>query len=210
MRHDFLICLFLIFATIAVFGQVHNYDFVNFDDPGYIIDNQHVSGGLTTENILWSFTAIEESNWHPLTWLSHMLDCEVYGVKPGPHHLTNVILHVANTVMLFLILKQMTGAIWRSAFVASLFAFHPLHVESVAWLAERKDVLSTFFWMLTMWAYVIYAKNRRLSLYFPALISFALGLMAKPMLVTLPFVLLLLDLWPLGRIQIVQSNVAKK
>jgi len=210
MRHDLLVCLVLILVTTAVFWQVRNHDFINFDDPGYITANQHVLDGLTSENVRWAFSAIKESNWHPLTWLSHMLDCQLYGVKSGPHHLTNVLFHIINTVMLFLVLKRMTGATWRSAFVAALFAFHPLHVESVAWLAERKDVLSTFFWMLTMWAYVRYVEKPQPPRYLLSLLFFAVGLMAKPMLVTLPFVLLLLDLWPLGRIQIVQSNVAKK
>ena len=195
------IILFLIGATLAVFWQVQNHQFVNYDDHVYVTDNSYVQAGLTLKGLSWAFTTTQASNWHPLTWLSHMLDCQLYGLKPAGHHLTSLLFHIANTLLLFLVLKRMTGAIWGSSFVAALFALHPLHVESVAWVAERKDVLSTFFWMLTMWTYVRYVERPRLNRYLLVLVSFALGLMSKPMLVTLPLVMLLLDYWPLGRFQ---------
>lgn len=176
-------------------------EFVNFDDPLYVTENDQVQAGLTGKGLVWAFTSARASNWHPLTWLSHMLDCELYGLNPGGHHLTNLLLHLSNTLLLFLVLGRMTGALWRSFFVAACFALHPLHVESVAWVAERKDVLSTLFWMLTLWAYSRYVERPGLEFYLLALLFFALGLMAKPMLVTLPFVLLLLDYWPLERLQ---------
>ena len=201
-----IICLLLIAASLSVFWQVHNHDFVNIDDPQYVSDNPHVKNGLTRTSFIWAFTTTHASNWHPLTWLSHMLDCQLYGLNPRGHHLTSVLLHVANAVLLFLVLNRMTGALWRSAFVAALFALHPLHVESVAWVSERKDVLSTFFWILTMWMYVRYVERQRLSRYILVLFSFALGLLAKPMLVTLPCVLLLLDYWPLERFPFTQPN----
>src|SRR5208282_1193673 len=166
----------------------------------YVSENADVSGGLTWHGVWWAFTTGAAANWHPLTWLSHMLDVQLYGAAPGPHHLTNLLFHIANTLLLFGLLHRMTGALGRSAFVAGLFALHPLHVESVAWVAERKDVLSTLFWMLTLWAYVEYVRRPGLRRYGAVLLFFALGLMAKPMLVTLPFVLLLLDYWPLGRV----------
>ncbi|NIQ87873.1 MAG: hypothetical protein GWN93_01765, partial [Deltaproteobacteria bacterium] len=164
-----------------------------------------VHKGLTRESFIWAFTTTDEANWHPLTWLSHMVDCQLYGLNPAGHHLTNVLLHSASTVLLFLILLGMTGSRWRSALVAALFALHPLHVESVAWVAERKDVLSTLFWMLTLWAYLAYTKRPERKRYLLIIVAFTLGLMAKPMLVTLPFVLLLLDYWPLKRIELGQS-----
>ncbi len=185
-------------GTLGAFWQVLDCGFVNYDDITYV-GSPHVQSGLTVDNIKWAFKAIHCGNWHPLTSISHMLDCQIYGLNPRWHHLTNLLLHIANTVLLFLVLVRMTGLPWRSAFVAGLFAVHPLHVESVAWVAERKDVLSTFFWMLTMYAYVRYVEHPRLTSYAPVLVFLALGLMAKPMLVTLPFVLLLLDYWPLGR-----------
>ena len=195
------ISLFFIVATLVAFWQVRNHEFINLDDNVYITDNRHVQDGLTLEGVTWAFTAIHAGHWHPLTWLSHMLDCQIYGLKPGGHHLTNLAFHIANTLLLFFVLERMTGALWRSCFVAALFALHPLRVESVAWVAERKDVLSTFFWMLTMWAYIRYVERPKLHRYLLALLFFALGLMSKPTLVTLPFVLLLLDYWPLRRFQ---------
>src|SRR5208283_5662499 len=182
----------------------------------YITNNAHVKAGLTWTGVIWAFRTGAAANWHPLTWLSHMLDCQLYGLYPGGHHSTNLLFHVANTLLLFLWLRQLTGALWRSALVAALFAWHPLHVESVAWAAERKDVLSAFFWMLTLMAYTRYVISdkwrvtrtdsttppvtRHPSLcYWLALFFFACGLMSKPMVVTLPFVLLLLDFWPLSR-----------
>jgi tetratricopeptide (TPR) repeat protein len=191
----------LALSTLAVYWQVHDYDFVNFDDPDYVSKNANIQSGITLDSIKWGFTTGHAGNWHPLTWLSHMLDWELFGADAGWHHFTSLLLHIANTLLLFAVLNRMTDALWRSAFVAALFALHPLHVESVAWVAERKDVLSTLFWMLTMAAYVRYVNRPRISSYLLVLLAFALGLMAKPMLVTLPFALLLLDYWPLDRFQ---------
>ncbi len=199
MRSEACIWLILITAVLLVYWQVGDHEFVNYDDNVYITDNAQVQKGLTSKGIIWAFSTSHTGNWHPLTWISHMLDCELYGLNPGGHHLTNVLLHMANAILLFVVLRWMTGAIWRSGLVAALFALHPLHVESVAWAAERKDVLSTFFWMLTMVAYVHYVNRPGGKRYFLVLTTFFLGLMAKPMLVTLPFVLLLLDYWPLNR-----------
>lgn len=201
MRSEAFICLILITAVLLVYWQVGDHEFINYDDNVYITDNAQVQEGLTSKGIIWAFTTSHTGNWHPLTWMSHMLDCELYGLNPWGHHLTNVLIHLANTILLFLGLRWMTGAIWRSGLVAALFALHPLHVESVAWVAERKDVLSTFFWMLTMLAYVHYVNRPGGKRYLLVLVTFSLGLMAKPMLVTLPFVLLLLDYWPLNRFQ---------
>ncbi|MGA2171915.1 MAG: tetratricopeptide repeat protein [Sedimentisphaerales bacterium] len=194
-----LICLVLALATFAVYRQVRNNDFIDFDDDLYVTANDNIQKGPTLETVKWSFTTTHAYNWHPLTWLSHSLDCRCFGLNPAGHHLTSLAFHVANTILLFLVFLQMTGFLWRSAFVAALFALHPLHVESVAWVAERKDVLSTFFWLLTMWLYVRYTKRPGFITYLPIVLAFALGLMAKQMLVTLPFVMLLLDYWPLNR-----------
>ena len=194
------VCLALIAANLIVYASVGHHDFVNYDDGDYVSENPLVARGLTWHGVSWAFTTGYSSNWHPLTWLSHMLDVQLFGLNPGPHHLTNLLFHIANTLLLFGLLHRMTGALGRSAFVAGLFAVHPLHVESVAWVAERKDVLSTLFGMLTLWSYVGYVRQPRLGRYLVVLLLFALGLMAKPMLVTLPFVLLLLDFWPLGRV----------
>ncbi|MBI4463915.1 MAG: tetratricopeptide repeat protein [Acidobacteria bacterium] len=194
------VCLALIAINVAVYAQVWHYGLVNYDDPNYVGQNPHVSDGLSWHGVSWAFTTGYFVNWHPLTWLSYMLDVQIYGLNPGGHHLTNLLLHIASTILLFGLLHRMNGALGRSAFVAGLFAVHPLHLESVAWVAERKDVLSTLFWMLTMWAYVRYAHQPGMGRYVLVLLLFALGLMAKPMLVTLPFVLLLLDYWPLGRV----------
>jgi len=198
---SFWICLALALATAAVYCQVRSYDFINYDDPGYVSENPNIQSGITLQAVKWAFTTGFMSNWHPLTWLSHMLDWWLFGSNAGGHHLTNLIFHIANTLLLFIVLKQMTQKLWLSAFVAALFALHPLHVESVAWVSERKDVLSTFFWLLTMWAYVRFVNHPRIANYLLIVAFFALGLMAKPMLVTLPFVLLLLDYWPLNRIK---------
>jgi tetratricopeptide (TPR) repeat protein len=192
----------LIAVNIAVYAPVAHYEFVMWDDPQYLLDNPHVSGGLTGPGVSWAWTSGYASNWHPLTWWSHMLDVQMYGMSAGPHHVTNLLLHIANTLLLFGLLHAMTGRLWPSAFVAALFAAHPLHVESVAWVSERKDVLSTLFWMLTVWAYLWYLRRRGLGRYSVMAALFVLGLMAKPMLVTLPFVLLLLDVWPLGRLML--------
>lgn len=208
--------------TAVVYAPVRHHDFVQVDDPAYVTENPHVLRGLTPEGIAWAFTTGDAANWHPVTWLSHMLDVQLFGVAAGPHHLTNVLLHMANTLLLFGLLVQLTGAVWRSALVAALFAVHPLHVESVAWVAERKDVLSTLFWMLTLWAYVGFVRSQgstagaaappatsrsRRGFYLLMLAFFALGLMAKPMLVTLPCVLLLLDIWPLERLRLATPEV---
>jgi protein O-mannosyl-transferase len=194
-----LICLLLAAVTLVPYLQVRHHGFITFDDNQYVTANAMVRAGLTWQGIGQAFTTFQAGNWHPLTWLSLMLDSQLYGVNPGAMHLTNVGFHIANTILLFLILAWMTGALWPSALVAALFALHPLHVESVAWIAERKDVLSTFFWLATMGAYAWYARAPALGRYLAVIVLFALGLMAKPMLVTLPFVLLLLDYWPLGR-----------
>ncbi len=194
-----LIYIVLALATFIAFEQVRQNAFVELDDNVYVTDNHHVKSGFTRESVVWAFTTTRASNWHPLTWLSHMLDCQLFGTDPQWHHLVNLFFHIANTLLLFGILKKMTGAVWRSAFIAAVFALHPLHVESVAWISERKDVLSTLFWFLTMAAYLRYTKRPRISRYLLTLLTFALGLLAKPMLVTLPFVLLLLDYWPLDR-----------
>jgi len=194
-----LVMLCLIIGIIVVYTKVQNFDFVGFDDELYVTQNQYVQKGLSLEGIKWAFTTFHSANWHPLTWLSHMLDCELYGLNPAGHHWTNVEFHIANTLLLFFILFKMTGAIFRSALVAALFAIHPLHVESVAWISERKDVLSTFFGLLSIGAYYGYVKKSSFKYYLLVIVLISLGLMAKPMLVTLPFVLLLLDFWPLNR-----------
>ncbi len=208
-QRTILICVVLGVVTFAVFWPVLHSDFIRLDDPQYVTENGHVNSGLSWENVEWSFQAGYASNWHPLTWMSHMLDAQLFGLRPGWHHLVNLLLHIANCVLLFLLLQRMTGATWRSAVVAALFALHPLHVESVAWVSERKDGLSTLFFLLTLAAYVRFTECRipnskskigKWSWYGLALLLFALGLMSKPMLVTLPFVLLLLDVWPLNRI----------
>ena len=173
----------------------------SYDDYGYVSQNEHISTGLTLENIIWVFTSAHGGNWHPLTGLSHILDCQLFGLNPGWHHLVNVIFHIANTLLLFAVLRRMTGAFWQSAFVAAVFGLHPAHVESVAWISERKDVLSTLFFLLTIASYVRFVKLRSTGWYLLTVLLFALGLMAKPMLVTLPFVLLLLDYWPLNRVE---------
>ncbi len=199
-RLEFGLILALVVLTLFVYCRVLDFDFINFDDLGYVAHNRQVQGGLTSANIQWAFTTFECANWHPLTWLSLQLDRDLYGgIKPGSYHFTNVALHLANVALLLHVLRRLTGAVWRSALVAGLFALHPLHVESVAWVAERKDVLSTLFWLLTLWAYVAYVERPGWGRYALVLLAFALGLMAKPMLVTLPCVLLLLDWWPLGR-----------
>ncbi|MGP8052774.1 MAG: tetratricopeptide repeat protein [Limisphaerales bacterium] len=218
MRRELYFCLLLAFATALAYGPVLDCGFTNFDDGPVIFDNPNVRGGLTLHGILWALTTSYFDFWHPLTWWSHMLDCELFGLEPAMHHLVNLGLHIANTLLLFLVWREMSGAVWRSAMVAALFALHPLHVESVAWLSERKDVLSAFFFLLTLWAYARYAQQMTTAeaaaaapdsspvtrhpsrFYLLALLFFALGLMSKPMLVTLPLVLLLLDYWPLGRV----------
>lgn len=202
-----LICLLLVLANITVYYQVYTFDFVNYDDPEYVQQNQNIKNGITSESLKWAFTTGYACFWHPLTWISHMLDYQLFGADSAGHHLTSLIFHIVNTLLLFLVLKQMTKVIWPSAFVAALFALHPLHIESVAWVSERKDVLSTFFWFLTMWAYVRYTHHPRITVYLLMIVFFVLGLMSKPMLVTLPFVFLLLDYWPLSRIRFKNENM---
>jgi tetratricopeptide (TPR) repeat protein len=189
----------LVILTVAAYSGVQRLDFIPLDDQGYVYENAHVTAGLTVEGVRWAFTTGEQANWHPLTWLSHMLDVQFFGLNAQYHHLVNLAIHTLSAVLLFLLLARTTGALGRSAFVAALFAVHPLHVESVAWVAERKDVLSTFFWLLTMAAYVWYARAPGRWRYAAVVASLALGLLSKPMLVTLPFALLLIDVWPLGR-----------
>jgi protein O-mannosyl-transferase len=209
-----LICAFLALSTLVVYWPVLRHAFVNYDDTDYVTANPYVQAGLTAKGFAWVWHSDVARNWHPVTMLSHMLDCQLYGLRPSGHHLTNLLFHIANAVLLFLLLWKMTGTVWRSGVVAALFALHPLHVESVAWVAERKDVLSTFFFLLTVGAYglrngqstIANGQSRiarsRAGYYWLALGTFALGLMSKPMLVTVPFVLLLLDFWPLGRIRV--------
>jgi Tfp pilus assembly protein PilF len=194
-----LICAALVLTTLIAFEQVGHNGFV-YDDV-FVTKNPSVNGGINRESFIWAFTSVETSNWFPLTWLSHMVDCHVFGLNPFGHHLVNLLFHIANTLLLFWVLKKMTGQIWPSAFVAAVFALHPLRVESVAWVAERKDVLSGFFFMLTIAAHIRYVEHPRTARYLLVMLTFGLGLMSKPMLVTMPFVLLLLDYWPLGRFQ---------
>jgi protein O-mannosyl-transferase len=253
-RTSLTICLLLILGTLALYWPVTRHSFVNYDDTDYVTQNSYVQAGLSAKSVAWAWSSEVARNWHPVTMFSHMLDCQLFGLKPGWHHFTSLLLHAANSVLLFLLLRRLTGATWRSAFVAALFAFHPLHVESVAWVAERKDVLSTFFFLLTIWAYTAYVRKssvhspqptvgrpkaevRRAKgasrnraprepapsitfhvsrfrpsawLYLLTLALFALGLMSKPMLVTLPFVLLLLDYWPLNRMRNAESGVRNR
>src|SRR5437660_8336414 len=193
-----------------VFGRTLWHDFVNYDDPRYVYQNTTIASGLNISGIAWAFTHIHSENWHPLTTITHMLDCQLYGLKASGHHFTNVLLHTIAVLLLFVVLQQMTGALWRSAFVAAVFAIHPLHVESVAWIAERKDVLSGVFFMLTLLAYLHYTRAPSIGRYLTVALVVALGLMSKPMLVTLPFVLLLLDYWPLGRFETPRSNTGRQ
>ncbi len=192
----------LVLAVALTFGRSLGCAFVNLDDGDYVYSNPQVSRGLSADGVAWAFTTCHSSNWHPVTWLSHMLDCQLYGLRPAGHHLTNLLVHALNAVLLFWIFYRMTGDLWPSAFTAALFALHPLRVESVAWIAERKDVLSGLFFLLTLAAYLGYVRSPfSWTRYLTVVALFALGLMAKPMLVTLPFLLLLLDYWPLCRFQ---------
>ncbi|MCY2989851.1 MAG: hypothetical protein NTY19_18560, partial [Planctomycetota bacterium] len=199
MKQNGLACALLVVTVLCAYWPVGRHEFVNFDDPQYLVDNPQVRQGLTWGGIRWAFTTGHAANWHPVTWLSHMIDCQLVGLQAGWHHVIGMLFHIANSVLLYLVFQRMTGAIWRSFMVAALFALHPLHVESVAWAAERKDVLSALFWILSLAAYVRYTAAPSWRSYGVVMVCFALGLMAKPMLVTLPCVLLLLDYWPLGR-----------
>ena len=194
------ISVFLAALVWIVFGQTWNHDFVNYDDLDYVTKNAQVSRGVTLEGIVWAFTHFHSSNWHPLTWISHMIDCQFYGLNAGGHHVTNLLIHAANAILLFFLLRRMTASLWPSAVAAALFAIHPLRVESVAWVSERKDVLSGLFFMLTLMAYARYARDPSRKRYIAVAVLFALGLMSKPMLVSVPVILLLLDYWPLNRL----------
>jgi Tfp pilus assembly protein PilF len=208
-----LICLALVLLTIIAFWPVKSCDFINLDDNAYVYENVHVQQGLSWKSIQWAFSVKSVTltgNWHPVTWLSLMLDHEFFGLNPYGYHLTNLFFHILNAILLFLIFHWMTRALWQSAFIAALFAIHPLHVESVAWVTERKDVLSTFFWMLTMGAYIFYTEKKNIGIYIMALFFFVFGLMAKAMLVTLPFVFILLDYWPLGRLKDIAVDGGRK
>lgn len=196
-----LICLVLTLLVAVVYGRTVTHEFVNYDDNDYITENLHVREGLSRGSVAWAFTTTFHSHWHPLTWLSHMAACELFGLNPGGHHFINLLLHLANTLLLFMILRSMTGTMWRSAMVAALFALHPVNVEPVAWVTGRKDLLSTFFLMLTVWSYVLYVKNPGIWKYLLAILFFCLGLMTKSMVVTVPGILILLDYWPLGRLR---------
>src|SRR5215207_7842345 len=193
------ICAVLVLLNVVVFGAVRRFEFVNWDDPTYILENANVVKGLTWETARWAITTGSSPYWHPVTWLSHLLDVSTFGLDAGAHHVTSLVLHIANTLLVFALLRRITAAEGKSAFVAAVFAVHPLHVESVAWIAERKDVLSTFFWALTIWTYVSYVRRQSIARYAAVMVLFVFALMSKPMVVTLPAVLLLLDFWPLGR-----------
>ena len=193
-------------ATFCIYAQVQDHEFTNYDDDEYITESSLVQSGLTTESVIQVFTTMHFGGWQPITSLSYLLDYELYGLNPTGYFLANLFFHIAGSLFLFLALLRMTGAIWQSAFVAAMFAFHPLNVESVAWISERKNVLSTLFWIMTMWAYIHYAEKPTLKRYGLVFLFFALGLMSKPMLVTLPFALLLLDYWPLRRLRFEQER----
>ena len=201
-----IICVLLVLLTFATYSQVQDHEFLDYDDHEYVTENLNVKAGLTKESVMWALTTPYFSNWLPMTWLSYILDYQLYGLNPKGYHLTNLFFHIANALLLFVVLLRMTGALWQSSFVAVMFAIHPLNVESVAWIAQRKNVLSTLFWLLTMWAYIRYAEKPSIKRYGFVFIFFALGLMSKPMLVTLPFVLLLLDYWPLRRLKLAQEK----
>ena len=198
-RQTLILGLLLVVATLALYNPVSHHPFVNYDDDRYVGDNIHVRSGLHWDTVRWAFTTYDEANWHPLTWLSHAMDCELFGLNPSGHHYTNVLLHALNAWLLFIILKRATGLTWRSLAVAALFALHPINVESVAWVAERKNLLSMLFFLLTLGAYRWYALKPRIGAYLVVAILFACGLMSKPQVITLPFVLLLWDYWPLRR-----------
>jgi tetratricopeptide (TPR) repeat protein len=201
-----LIIVMLTIFILSAYWPVQKYDFINYDDTVYVTSNYSIQKKITFESIKSIFGHVHTGHWHPVTMMSHMLDWQLFGDKAGGHHWTNVIIHIFNTILLFLLFNKLTGAMWRSAFIAALFAIHPLNVESVAWISERKNVLSTFFLILTMFFYVWYVKNPNWKRYLPVFLCFALGLMSKPMLVTLPFILLLLDYWPLNRLQIYSTE----
>jgi len=199
-RRRLIFCLLLVLATLALYNPVTRAPFLNYDDSDYVTDNPQVRAGLRWNTVVWAFHTSEASNWHPITWLSHALDCQVFGLNPAGPHSINVLLHAANAVLLFLILESATGMAWRSLMVAALFALHPINVESVAWIAERKNVLSMFFFLLALAAYGWYTRRPGMGRYLAVTLAFALGLMTKPQVITFPFALLLLDYWPLCRL----------
>src|SRR5438874_5889370 len=200
-KRTLVLCLVLAAITLLLYNPVTHHDFVNYDDDRYVTDNPHVHSGLSWETITWAFGSTQEANWHPLTWLSHALDYQVFHLNPAGHHYTSVIFHVLNVVLLFVILEKATGCTWRSLMVAAVFAVHPINVESVAWVAERKNLLCTFFFLLGLGAYGWYARKASIPRYLAVAALFVLGLMAKPMVITFPFVLLLTDYWPLQRMK---------
>ena len=206
-KQKLIVYIALTVVTLAVFWQVNQYDFINIDDNIYVTGNSHIQSGITLDGFRWAFSSTYAEFWHPLTWLSLMFDYQLYGLNAGGYHLTNLILHILSALLLFWLFNRMTGTIWRSAFVAALFALHPLHVESVAWISERKDVLSAFFWMLTLCLYVYYTEKPVIKRYLPVVFFFACGLMSKPMVVTLPVIMILLDYWPLGRFELRKSDL---
>jgi tetratricopeptide (TPR) repeat protein len=198
-RRRRLVALALVAACLFVYGQAVSFGFLNFDDKGYVTDNQWVKPGLTAAGVRRAFTDVDDFYWHPMTWLSHMTDCQMYGLRPGWHHLTSLLFHIANVLLLFGILLRLTAAFWRSALVAAIFALHPTRIESVVWIAERKDLLSGFFFLAAIWCYLRYTERPSRGRYALVIAVFVLGLMSKPMVMTLPVILLLLDWWPLGR-----------
>jgi len=202
-----IIHIILVVLILAVFRQVSQFDFVNIDDGTYVTENSHVLSGITLEGIHWAFSTTYAEFWHPLTWISLMLDHQLYGLNAGAYHTTNLTLHILSTLLLFWLFNRMTGTPWRSAFVAALFGIHPLHVESVVWIAERKDVLSGFFWMLTLCLYVYYTEKQTIKRYGLVLCSFVLALLSKPMVITLPVIMILLDYWPIKRFKLQKGNV---
>ena len=203
-----LFAVLLAAITFGIYSRVITFDFINFDDDNYITTNAVVQKGLSSEGLKYAFSITDKQRvyWHPLTWLSHMMDCQLFGLNAGMHHLSSIVLHILNSVLLFLVFRQMTGTFLQSALIAALFAFHPLSVDSAAWISERKNVLSTFFWMLTMLAYGVYARKPGTGRYLLILVVFNLGLLAKPMLVTLPFVLLIMDFWPMNRMRLLTEK----
>jgi tetratricopeptide (TPR) repeat protein len=205
-KRSLILSLLLLAATLALYNQVSRHPFVNYDDDRYVTSNYHVRAGLTWQTVRWAFTSEDQANWHPLTWISHALDWELFGLNPAGHHYVNLLLHAANALLLFLLLQWTTGFTWRSWMVAALFAFHPLNVETVAWVAERKNVLSMLFFLLALWSYAWYARKPGVLRYAAVALLFALGLMAKPQVITFPFVLLLWDYWPLQRMFPAASN----
>ncbi len=200
-KQKLIVYIILTVVTLAVYWQVNQYGFINFDDHVYVTENSHIQSGITLDGFRWAFSTTYADLWNPLVWLSFMFDYQLHGLNAGGYHLTNLILHILSTLLLFWLFNRMTGAVWKSAFVAALFALHPLHVESVAWISERKDVLSAFFWMLTLCLYVYYTEKPVIKRYLLVVFCFVLALMSKPMVVTLPVILILLDYWPLNRLE---------